>query len=180
MKLKTKILILIIIIILLIISSFTLLSSQTSIESDFIDKGTSSDNNDNWINKNLNVSRNNEFTTLFGNSIYSMEYEANFTVYDNYTIEWDNHGTNNTFDYCIFSDINKTNDTVLSFDNLNMTEGHVKLIIKNKNITPYINGTMGKPLILNADPDNGLMFRFQINPNGSDISYNNFRIHKNI
>lgn len=174
MKLKIPLIIISLIIIVVLIFTF----SNFVNESDFIDNGTSNENNNNWINSNLNVTRNKEFTILSSNSNHSLWYMANYTLYGNCIIEWDNHGKTNNFDYCIISDKNKNNDTPLNFYNLNTTdECHVKLIINNTSITPYVNGTMLKPVPLKANPNDGLYFRFQINPNGSDITYSNFKIH---
>lgn len=176
MKLKIPLIIIIVIAIIILIFTF----SQGLYQSDFIDNGTSNDNNDNWVNKNLNVTRNNEFTTLSGNSNSSLWYMADYTAYGDFIVEWDNHGNNSNFgDYCLISDVDKTKDAPLNFVNLNLTkDSHVKLVIKDNNITPYVNDVMKTPVNLQTDPNKGMVFRFQINPNGSDISYSNFKIHK--
>ena len=147
---------------------------------DFTDIGTSIDNNDNWINHNINVTRNNKFTILSGESNASLWYIANYTINDGSVIEWDNHGEPNNFDYCLISSKDLSDDTPLNLvDDLNITRDcHVKLVIKDSNITPYVDGDMKKTVPLKVDSNKGMVFRFQINENGSDINYSNFKIQK--
>lgn len=174
MKLKVPLIIISLIILIFLILTFSNLVPG----SDFIDNGTSSNNNDHWINNQLNVTRNNQFTTLSGKSNTSLWYMADHTLYGDFTVEWDNHGNDTNSDYCIISDKNKTTATPLSFHKLEIKKGsHVKLVIQNNTITPYINNVSKTPEPLNIDPKKGMVFRFQINQNGSDICYSNFKIH---
>lgn len=174
---KLKVPLIIISIIAIIILSFIVINEDN--KNGFIDYGTSSNNNDNWINHGISIARSNEFTTLSGNSNSSLWCIANFTTYNDFIVEWDNHGTPNNCDYCLISNIERTNESALNLvDDLNITHDcHVKLVIANNNITPYVDGTMKKPIRLNTNPDEGMVFRFQINTNGSNIKYSNFKIH---
>lgn len=168
---------LIIISIIVIIIVIVLSYSYYVKENNFIDNGTSSKNNDDWTN-NLNVSRNTEFTTLSSHSKSSLWHIANHKSYGDFIVEWDNHGKPNMQDYCLISNEERTADSPVNFINdLNITKDcHVKLVIKNNTITPYVDGLVKDSVPLVANPKEGLMFRFQINPNGSDISYSNFKI----
>lgn len=166
-------------IIVLVLILFFLTFSYVNNESKFFDNDTSfDDNNNNWINKNMNIKRNNNFTTLSSTSNSSSWLMANYTISDDFIIEWDNHGNTSHSDYCIISNMDRTQDTPLSFDDFNLTtDCHVKLVVKDNKITPYINDVMKKPITLKANPEQGLFFRFQINNNGSEIMYSNFNIH---
>ena len=172
---KSKLLIIVISLIVIIFLIFTYFNISSG--SSFVDNGTSLDNNNNWINNNLNVTRNNNFTTLSSNSNFSAWYSSDYTIYNDCIIEWVNYGNESHHDYCLISNKNKTADTPLNFDNLNITRNcHVKLVIKNNVITPYVDGNMKEPIKLETDSKDGMSFRFQINSNGSDICYSNFKI----
>lgn len=147
---------------------------------DFTDIGTSSDNNDGWINHNMNVTRNDKFTILSGESNASLWYIANYTINNGFIVEWDNHGEPNNCDYCLISSKDLSDDTPLNLVNdLNISKDcHVKLVIENNNITAYVDGDMKKTVPLKEDSNKGMLFRFQVNPNGSDINYSNFKIQK--
>lgn len=167
-------------IILLALILFFLIFTYVNNESKIVDNSTSFDDNNNWINKDMNITRNNNFTTLSSTSNSSSWLMANYTISNDSIIEWDNHGNISHSDYCIISNKDRTQDTPLSFDDFNMTSDcHVKLVVKDNKITPYINDVMKKPITLNAKQEQGLFFRFQINNNGSEIMYSNFKIHPN-
>ncbi len=175
MKLKLPLIIISLIVIIGIV-----IFLYAPIGNDFTDIGTSFENNDNWINHNINVTRNNKFTILSGQSNTSLWYIANYTINNGFIVEWDNHGQPNNCDFCSISSKDLVDDTPLNLVNdLNISkEGHVKLVIKDNSITPYVDGDMKKTVPLKADPNKGMVFRFQINQNGSDIGYSNFKIHK--
>lgn len=170
----------IIILIIVLIFTFSFINTGSKIvdnDSEFVDNGTSFDNNNNWINNNMYVTRNNNFTTLTSYSNSSTWLMANYTIHDDFIIEWDNHRKPD-HSYCIISNIDKTQDTALAFNDLNITpDCHIKLVVKDNEITPYINNDMKEPISLNIDPEKGLLFRFQITNNGSEIMYSNFKIH---
>ena len=149
---------------------------------DFTDIGTSFDNNDDWINHNMNITRNNKFTILSGESNASLWYIANYTINNDFIVEWDNHGKPNNCDYCLISSKDLSDDTPLNLVNdLNISKDcHVKLVINESSITTYVDGDKIKTVPLKGDLNKGMVFRFQINPNGSDINYSNFKIQKAI
>ena len=165
-------------IILFVIILFIIIFSYVNIGSEFVDNGTSFDNNNEWIIHNIDMARNSNFTTLSSTSNSSTWIMADYMINDGFIIEWDNHGKPGHSIYCIISNKDKTQETPLSFDDFNLTtDGHIKLIVKDNKITPYINNIVKDQIPLKNDPKNGLFFCFQINNNGSEINYSNFRIH---
>ena len=162
---------------ILIFSSGLLNESKGS--NGFNDMGISSNHADKWNNNNLTINRTDKFTILSSKSNSSKWYSPNYNFTNNCVIEWDNHGKPNKFDYCLISDSNRKNGTPINFINdLNINKDcHVKLVIFNDTILPYVDGVAKTPLSLKTNNVDNLIFRFQINPGGANIKYSNFTIH---
>lgn len=177
---KYKVVIIVVIIFVIIgLGVFMDTSNQNNNSDSFNDMGINSNYTDKWNKTNLTISRNNEYTTLSSSSNSSQWYVADAILKNNSIIEWDNHGKLNKFDFCLISDTNLKNETPINLvNNLNITGNcHVKLIILNGQIIPYVNDVVKNPLPLKTK-DNELKFRFQINPQGENISYSNFTIRQ--
>ena len=174
-----KIIVLLVLCIVFVSTFFYYSNNDNSTAFEFIDNGVSSDYNDDWKNWNMSVIRYNDFTKLSSNSNSSLWYMANKTIYGDFVVEWDSYWKPDDYDYCIISNINKSEDIPLNFvKNLGITgDCHVKLIVKNNIIEPYVNDVAKNNITFKSKQSDGLMFRFQINNNGSDISYSNFKIY---
>ncbi|MBE6499603.1 MAG: hypothetical protein E7Z80_03515 [Methanobrevibacter thaueri] len=177
---SSKIKLLLLILIVCIIAGILIFASGFFNESKgFNDMGISSNHNDDWNNNNLTINRTDKFTILSSNSNSSKWYSPNDNFTNNCVIEWDNHGKSNSFDFCLISDSKMKNETPINFiNNLNINKDcHVKLVIFNDTILPYVDDVAKSPLSLKTNNGDNLIFRFQINPNGADIKYSNFTIH---
>ena len=179
MKLKKELIFLILLICVIFII-FLFSSGLFNNFDEFSDAGVDSEYNSKWINQDLTINRSANYTTLSNNMSSSQQYIAKKIIYEDCVIEWDNHGEPNNSDYCILSDSKNNKSNLINFiDDLGITgDCHVKLVISDGQITPYVNNEAKTPIKLNVDLAKGLLFRFQINPGGADIRYSNFTIHK--
>ena len=179
-NMKSKIEYKLIILICIIFAIFLLSSGLFSDFKEFNDLGTNSNFNPNWVTTDMFVTRNNNYTTLSNNMDSSQDYIAKKTIDSECIIEWNSYGEPNTLDYCIISDSKNTKSNIINFvDNLGITgDSHIKLVITNDEIIPYVNNVAKEPIKLSSSLSQGLYFHFQINPNGANISYSDFTIHK--
>jgi hypothetical protein len=145
----------------------------------FIDNGTNASHNDTWtITSNMQRTRNDSYTTLSNvGSRSQMAYPISSTTKfsGDITIEWENYATTYQLDYLI---IRGTSDTAKTFGALGINKVcNVKITVVGTTCKCYIDGVEKHSYTINRDANNQFQVRLQINPNGNDIKYKNFRIY---
>lgn len=154
--------------------------SVTIEQSVFIDNGTTVRHNDNWtLTSNMQRTRNDSYTTLSNvGGTSQMAYPINDTTKfsGDIAIEWDNWATDYQLNYFI---VKGSTDMAKTFGALYINKPcKVRITIIGTTMKCYINGVDKATYDINRDANNQFQVRLQINPNGNDIKYSNFKVYQ--